>query len=53
MKSIREIIIERLIHNYKLKSPSNQETTEYILGLEESTDYDLLDEFEIMLTETQ
>lgn len=53
MKSLRDIIIERLIHNKKLSSPSYDEMQDYVMELENTTDYDLLDEFELMLTETQ
>ena len=53
MKTLREIIIERLIHNRKASSPTDQEMNDYVLELESHTDYDLLDEFELMLTETQ
>lgn len=53
MKTLREIIIERLIQNKKVQNPSAVEINEYIAELDQLQDYDLLDEFEIMLTETQ
>ena len=53
MKTLREIIIERLIHNHKASSPTTEESHQYVLNIESYTDYDLLDEFELMLTETQ
>ena len=53
MKTLREVIIERLIQNKKLQQPSSEEMTEYIVELEGSHDYDLLDEFELMVTGEQ
>lgn len=49
MKTIREIIIDRLIRNKKLESPSAEEMNQYIIELDSYHDYDLLDEFEMML----
>lgn len=51
MKTIREIIIERLIHNRAADKPSAEDMNDYITELQQSTDYDLLDDFELMLTE--
>lgn len=53
MRPLREVIIERLIQNKKLQQPSAEEMTAYITELEDSHDYDLLDEFEIMVTGEQ
>ena len=53
MKSLREVIIERLIQSKKLQQPSTEEMTTYITELEQSHDYDLLDEFEMMVTGEQ
>jgi hypothetical protein len=53
MKTIREIIKERLIQNKRLLNPSANEMDEYIIELDQLHDYDLLDEFELMLTETE
>lgn len=53
MRTLREIIIERLIHNHKATNPSADEMQDFIMDLEQSTDYDLLDDFELMLTEQQ
>jgi hypothetical protein len=51
MKTIREIIIERLIHNFRATNPTEDEMRDYFLEIQQSTDYDLLDDFELMLTE--
>ena len=53
MKTLREIIIERLIQNKKTLNPPADIISEYLAELDELHDYDLLDEFEMMLTETQ
>lgn len=53
MKTIREIITERLIQNKRLSNPPASVMNEYITELQELHDYDLLDEFELMLTETE
>lgn len=50
MKSLRDIIIERLIQNKKLQKISGEDMNEYIEDIQSFPDYDLLDEFEQMVT---
>lgn len=53
MKTLRDIIIERLVQNKKLQKLPTEEMNDYVTELNRLHDYDLLDEFEIMLTEAE
>jgi hypothetical protein len=50
MKTLRDIIIERLIQNKKLEKPSVNDMNDYVSDIQLFPDYDLLDEFEQMVT---